>query len=94
MTVNAAYTAADEHEAGRLAPGFRADLRVFADDPLTTGRDRTAGSAGAVDRPRRQGHVPGRGLVGQALRRARVRGTPRRSWDPRSTSGQLRWPGG
>ncbi|MFE5299019.1 amidohydrolase [Streptomyces sp. NPDC056632] len=36
MTVNAAYAAAEEHEAGRLALGHRADLTVLADDPLTT----------------------------------------------------------
>ncbi|MEV5974913.1 amidohydrolase [Streptomyces sp. NPDC051921] len=36
MTVNAAYAAAEEREAGRLASGHRADLTVLADDPLTT----------------------------------------------------------
>lgn len=36
MTVNAAYAAGEEHEAGRIAPGFHADLTVFADNPLTT----------------------------------------------------------
>ncbi|MCX5225135.1 amidohydrolase [Streptomyces sp. NBC_00233] len=36
MTTAAAYAAGEEHEAGRLAPGFRADLAVFADSPLTT----------------------------------------------------------
>ncbi|MFC7713861.1 amidohydrolase family protein [Nonomuraea recticatena] len=36
MTVNAAYAAGEEHEAGRLAVGHRADLTVLADDPLTT----------------------------------------------------------
>ncbi|WP_077191485.1 amidohydrolase [Streptomyces lydicus] len=36
MTVNAARAAGEEHEAGRLAPGFRADLTVLADNPLTT----------------------------------------------------------
>ncbi|MFG3348831.1 amidohydrolase [Streptomyces sp. NPDC048018] len=36
MTVNAAYAAAEDHEAGRLALGHRADLTVLADDPLTT----------------------------------------------------------
>ncbi|MFF3840625.1 amidohydrolase [Streptomyces sp. NPDC001930] len=36
MTTAAAYAAGEEHEAGRLAPGFRADLTVFADSPLTT----------------------------------------------------------
>ncbi|MFG2395933.1 amidohydrolase [Streptomyces lydicus] len=35
MTVNAARAAGEEHEAGRLAPGFRADLTVLADNPLT-----------------------------------------------------------
>ncbi|MCX4673253.1 amidohydrolase [Streptomyces sp. NBC_01381] len=37
MTVNAAHAAGDEHEAGQLAVGFRADLTVLADNPLTTG---------------------------------------------------------
>ncbi|WP_329276927.1 amidohydrolase [Streptomyces sp. NBC_00691] len=36
MTTAAAYAAGEEHEAGRLAPGFRADLTVFGDNPLTT----------------------------------------------------------
>ncbi|WP_406056795.1 amidohydrolase [Streptomyces sp. NBC_01077] len=36
MTTAAAYAAGEEHEAGRLALGFRADLTVFADSPLTT----------------------------------------------------------
>ncbi|MFF1895831.1 amidohydrolase [Streptomyces sp. NPDC058206] len=36
MTLNAALTAGEEHEAGRIAVGHRADLTVFADDPLTT----------------------------------------------------------
>ncbi|WP_069741801.1 amidohydrolase [Streptomyces sp. EN23] len=36
MTVNAAWAAGDEHEAGRLAVGCRADFTVFADSPLTT----------------------------------------------------------
>ncbi|MEU0742249.1 amidohydrolase [Streptomyces sp. NPDC006134] len=35
MTVNAAYAAGEEHEAGRIAVGRRADLTVLADDPLT-----------------------------------------------------------
>lgn len=36
MTVNAAYAAGDEHEAGRITVGHRADLTVFAENPLTT----------------------------------------------------------
>ncbi|MER5687269.1 amidohydrolase [Streptomyces sp. NPDC002205] len=36
MTVNAALTAGEEYRAGRIAVGHRADLTVFADDPLTT----------------------------------------------------------
>ncbi|CAL9612662.1 amidohydrolase [Streptomyces sp. enrichment culture] len=36
MTVNAAWAAGEEHEAGRLAVGHRADLTVFAENPLTT----------------------------------------------------------
>ncbi|MFQ6852162.1 amidohydrolase [Streptomyces sp. 35M1] len=36
MTVNAAWAAGEEHEAGRLAVGHRADFTVFADSPLTT----------------------------------------------------------
>ncbi|MFJ7589731.1 amidohydrolase [Streptomyces sp. NPDC097617] len=36
MTVNAARAAGEEHLAGRIAPGYRADLTVLADDPLTT----------------------------------------------------------
>jgi predicted amidohydrolase YtcJ len=35
VTVNAAWAAGEEHEAGRLAVGRRADLTVLADDPLT-----------------------------------------------------------
>ncbi|ATL32668.1 amidohydrolase [Streptomyces formicae] len=34
MTVNAARAAGEEHEAGRLAVGHRADLTVFAESPL------------------------------------------------------------
>lgn len=36
MTAGAARAAGEEHEAGRLAVGHRADLTVLADDPLTT----------------------------------------------------------
>ncbi|WP_098012051.1 amidohydrolase [Streptomyces sp. sk226] len=36
MTVNAAWAAGEEHEAGRIALGHRADFTVFADSPLTT----------------------------------------------------------
>ncbi|ARX89327.1 amidohydrolase [Streptomyces alboflavus] len=36
MTVNAAYAAGEEHEAGRIAVGHRADLTVFAENPVTT----------------------------------------------------------
>ncbi|MEU7330020.1 amidohydrolase [Streptomyces parvus] len=36
MTVNAAWAAGEEREAGRLAVGHRADFTVFADSPLTT----------------------------------------------------------
>ncbi|OEJ93146.1 amidohydrolase [Streptomyces thermolilacinus] len=36
MTVNTAWAAGEEHEAGRLAVGHRADLTVFAENPLTT----------------------------------------------------------
>ncbi|MET8572711.1 amidohydrolase [Streptomyces sp. NPDC004783] len=34
MTVNAAHAAGEEHEAGRIAVGHRADLTVLAEDPL------------------------------------------------------------
>ncbi|PZT70019.1 amidohydrolase [Streptomyces sp. SW4] len=36
MTVSAAHAAGEEHEAGRIAVGQRADLTVLAADPLTT----------------------------------------------------------
>ncbi|MCI3935442.1 amidohydrolase [Streptomyces sp. AN091965] len=36
MTVNAAYAAGAEHEAGRVVIGHRADLTVLSADPLTT----------------------------------------------------------
>ncbi|ALO07202.1 amidohydrolase family protein [Streptomyces venezuelae] len=36
MTTGPAYAAGEEHEAGRLAVGYRADLTVLAADPLTT----------------------------------------------------------
>lgn len=36
MTVNAAHAAAEEHVAGRIAVGHRADLTVLADSPLVT----------------------------------------------------------
>ncbi|MFG2522133.1 amidohydrolase [Streptomyces sp. NPDC048527] len=36
LTVDAAYAAGEDHEAGRIAVGYRADLTVFADNPLTT----------------------------------------------------------
>ncbi|KUF14899.1 amidohydrolase [Streptomyces silvensis] len=36
MTVNAAYAAGEEHEAGRIAVGHRADLTAFGGNPLTT----------------------------------------------------------
>ncbi|MEU5916582.1 amidohydrolase [Streptomyces sp. NPDC047141] len=37
MTTAAAYAAGEEHEAGRLAVGYRADLTALGADPLTTG---------------------------------------------------------
>ncbi|MFD5102366.1 amidohydrolase [Streptomyces albidochromogenes] len=37
MTVNAAFAAGEERQAGRIAVGYRADLSVFAENPLTTG---------------------------------------------------------
>ncbi|MER7729164.1 amidohydrolase [Streptomyces sp. NPDC096323] len=36
MTVNAAWAAGEEREAGRIAVGYRADLTAFAGNPLTT----------------------------------------------------------
>ncbi|MFE0649937.1 amidohydrolase [Streptomyces sp. NPDC059534] len=36
MTTAPAFAAGEEHEAGRLAPGYRADLTVLGADPLTT----------------------------------------------------------
>jgi predicted amidohydrolase YtcJ len=36
MTVNPAYAAGEDHHNGRLALGYRADLTVLADNPLTT----------------------------------------------------------
>ncbi|MFF4872236.1 amidohydrolase [Streptomyces sp. NPDC000961] len=36
LTTAPAYAAGEEHEAGRIALGHRADLAVFGDDPLTT----------------------------------------------------------
>ncbi|MFD0153149.1 amidohydrolase [Streptomyces sp. NPDC055721] len=36
MTTGPAYAAGEEHEAGRIALGHRADLAVFADSPVTT----------------------------------------------------------
>ncbi|MFF5285646.1 amidohydrolase [Streptomyces sp. NPDC012756] len=36
ITTAAAYAAGEEHEAGRLAVGYRADLTALAADPLTT----------------------------------------------------------
>ncbi|MEU0085303.1 amidohydrolase [Streptomyces sp. NPDC006274] len=36
MTTGAAHAAGEEHEAGRIAVGHRADLTALADDPLTT----------------------------------------------------------
>ncbi len=35
MTVNAAWAAGEEKEAGRIQVGYRADLTVLAADPLT-----------------------------------------------------------
>ncbi|MFG2333813.1 amidohydrolase [Streptomyces sp. NPDC048604] len=35
MTVDAAYAAGEEHEAGLIATGYRADLTVLGADPLT-----------------------------------------------------------
>ncbi|KOG56645.1 hypothetical protein ADK75_06560 [Streptomyces virginiae] len=60
MAVNAAHAAGEEHLAGRIALGHRADLTVLADDPLT---------AAATELPREQGargagELPGRGPEG------------------------------
>ncbi|CAN5741534.1 amidohydrolase [soil metagenome] len=38
-TVEAARAVAEEHFSGRIAPGFRADLTAFAEDPVDTAAD-------------------------------------------------------
>ncbi|WP_030176580.1 amidohydrolase [Streptomyces sp. NRRL S-813] len=43
VTVNPAWAAGEEHEAGRLAVGHRADLTVLADNPLTVADTDLAG---------------------------------------------------
>lgn len=60
MAVNAAHAAGEEHLAGRIALGHRADRTVLADGPLT---------ATAAELPREQGARgvgagPGRGPEG------------------------------
>ncbi|CAM04067.1 amidohydrolase family protein [Saccharopolyspora erythraea] len=42
MTLHPAHAAGEEHEAGRLATGYRADLTVLADNPLTTPAEQLA----------------------------------------------------
>ncbi|MFD7257094.1 amidohydrolase [Streptomyces sp. NPDC059874] len=42
MTSHAALAAGEERVAGRIAPGFRADLTAFALDPVTAGPDELA----------------------------------------------------
>ncbi len=39
LTITPAWVAGEEHESGRLAVGYRADLTVFADDPLRVADD-------------------------------------------------------
>jgi predicted amidohydrolase YtcJ len=41
-TTHAVPAAGEEDIAGRIAPGFRADLTAFTLDPLTTGPDELA----------------------------------------------------
>jgi len=42
MTSQAALAANEEHVAGRIAPGFRADLTAFSADPVTAPADEVA----------------------------------------------------
>jgi predicted amidohydrolase YtcJ len=42
MTSHAAYATQQEHVAGRIAPGYRADLTAFTLDPLTAPPDELA----------------------------------------------------
>ncbi|MFE5512910.1 amidohydrolase [Streptomyces sp. NPDC056529] len=42
MTTHAAFAAGEETVAGRIAPGFRADLTAFAPDPVEAPADETA----------------------------------------------------
>ncbi|MGW9450960.1 amidohydrolase [Streptomyces sp. NPDC055632] len=44
MTTHAAFAAGEEAVAGRIAPGFRADLTAFALDPVEAPADETAGA--------------------------------------------------
>jgi predicted amidohydrolase YtcJ len=39
MTSHAALAAGEEHVAGRVAPGYRADLTAFAVDPVAAPAD-------------------------------------------------------
>jgi hypothetical protein len=44
MTSQAALAANEEHVAGRIAPGYRADLTAFSVDPVTAPADEVAGA--------------------------------------------------
>jgi predicted amidohydrolase YtcJ len=44
MTSQAALGANEEHVAGRIAPGYRADLTAFSVDPVTAPADEVTGA--------------------------------------------------
>jgi predicted amidohydrolase YtcJ len=43
-TIGDALAANEEHTAGRIAPGYRADLTAFSVDPVTAPADEVAGA--------------------------------------------------
>ena len=53
-----AFVGGDEHRLGRSAPGFCADLTVFAEDPVDVRRRRPGRAAGGAHRRGRRDRVP------------------------------------
>ncbi|TSB34787.1 amidohydrolase family protein, partial [Streptomyces benahoarensis] len=58
-TIHAALAVGEEHEAGRIAPGYRADLTALTVDPVTAPADDVA--AAPVRLTMSGGHVTHRG---------------------------------
>ena len=84
-TTGAAATVGEVALGGRIAPGLRADLTIFADDPVVVARRRPARPAGARDHRRRRDRPLRRRLIRTAILRECDRRPSSRPRRPAST---------